>query len=183
MQLDELKKNMSTLEQVLAKTNSDITIDVSASENAQTKILKKYRQAFTSTAILTIVFALSWIGNVNSLAFPVHIRAFLVIYLAIASIWYIYMYFKLKKVDISRLAPAKLFSETTSIKLYTLSGEVVSGIALAVFFTLFLPNLSTISLLAFWLCVIALALSLILSISYFWPKYIKLFRDLNTIKE
>ena len=44
MKLDELKKNMSTLDQVLAKTNSDIKINVSASETAQAKILKKFRQ-------------------------------------------------------------------------------------------------------------------------------------------
>ncbi len=47
---------MSTLKQILAMTNSDITIDVSASENAQTKILKKYRQMFTATTVLAIVF-------------------------------------------------------------------------------------------------------------------------------
>ncbi len=32
MQLNELKKSMSTLEQVLAKTNSDIKINVSTSQ-------------------------------------------------------------------------------------------------------------------------------------------------------
>lgn len=183
MQLDELKKNMSTLEQILAMTNSDITIDVSASENAQTKILKKYRQMFTATAVLAIVFTLSWIGNMNPPTFPVHIRAFLVIYLGIASLWYVYMYFRIKKINVSRLTPAKLFSETTSIKIYALSGEVVSGIALAVFFTLFLSNLNTISSLAFYLCITTLVLALILSLCYFWPKYFKLFRDLNAIKE
>ena len=43
MQLNELKKSMSTLEQVLAKTNSDIEINVSTSQTAKTKILKKIR--------------------------------------------------------------------------------------------------------------------------------------------
>ena len=68
-------------------------------------------------------------------------------------------------------------------QIYALSGEVVSGIALAVFFTLFLSNLNTISSLAFYLCITTLVLALILSLCYFWPKYIKLFRDLNAIKE
>ena len=40
MHLDKLKKGMSTLEQVLAKTNSDIKINVAASETAQSKILR-----------------------------------------------------------------------------------------------------------------------------------------------
>ena len=41
MQLDELKKSMSTLEQVLAKTNTDIKINVSASEPRRPRYLKK----------------------------------------------------------------------------------------------------------------------------------------------
>ena len=40
MQLDELKKSMSTLEQVLAKTSSDININVEASETAQRRYSK-----------------------------------------------------------------------------------------------------------------------------------------------
>ena len=40
MQLDELKKSMSTLDQLLAKTNTDIKINVSTSETAKSKILK-----------------------------------------------------------------------------------------------------------------------------------------------
>lgn len=182
MQLDELKKSMSTLEQVLAKTSSDININVEASETAQKKILKKYRQSFTATAVLAVVFAASWIGNVNPQAFPAHIRAFLVIYLVIATVWYVFMYLKLKRVDIGSLAPAKLFSATTTIRLLTLTGEIVLGIGLAVFFTLFLPNLLSVRPLAFWLCVAALALSCLWGICYLWPKYIRLFHDLNTIK-
>lgn len=57
MQLDELKKSMSTLEQVLTKTNSDIRINVSVSETAQSKILRKFRRSFTSCLILAVVFA------------------------------------------------------------------------------------------------------------------------------
>lgn len=74
MQLDELKKSMSTLEQVLAKTNTDIKINVSASETAQTKILKKFRQGFTSCLILAIVFAAMALGNLNPYSFPYRLK-------------------------------------------------------------------------------------------------------------
>ena len=47
---------MSTLEQVLAKTDSDIKINVSASQTAKTKILKKIRQGFVSCIIIAVVF-------------------------------------------------------------------------------------------------------------------------------
>ena len=54
MQLDELKKNMSKLDKVLDKTGSDIKINVAASETAQTKILKKFRQVMTNCAMLAV---------------------------------------------------------------------------------------------------------------------------------
>lgn len=61
---------MSTLEQVLAKTNTDIKIDVAASETAQAKILKKFRQGFISCLILAVVFAAGAIGGINPKSFP-----------------------------------------------------------------------------------------------------------------
>jgi hypothetical protein len=183
MQLDEFKKSMSLLDQVLSQTSADIRINVSASQNAQTKILKKYRQAFTSCAVLAVVFVLLWIGDVNPQALPTYIKAFLVTYLSLASAWYVFLYLKLKKVNISLLTPARLFSETTTVKLLTLYGEITLGVAAAVFFTLFLQNMLVSNLLAFWLCVVTLIASLVLSICFMWPRYIKLFRDLNTIKE
>ena len=74
MQLDELKKSMSTLEQVLAKTNTDIKINVSASETAQTKILKKIRQGFVSCIILAIVFTAMALGNIEPQSFPNYLK-------------------------------------------------------------------------------------------------------------
>ena len=91
MQLDEFKKSMSLLDQVLSQTSADIRINVSASQNAQTKILKKYRQAFTSCAVLAVVFVILWIGDVNPQALPTYIKAFLVTYLSLASAWYVFL--------------------------------------------------------------------------------------------
>ena len=183
MQLNELKESMSVLDQVLSKTSTDIKINVSASQTAKSHLLTKYRRSSISTAILAIVFTLLWIGNVNLPALQVHIHIFLIIYLALASVWYILMYFKLKKLSISRLTPAKLFAKTATLKIYTLSGEIIFGIGIIQFFMLFLPDLYVINVFAFWLCIGTIIVSLVLSVWYLWPKYIKLFRDLNTIKE
>lgn len=182
MQLDELKKSMSTLDRVLEKTSTDISINVTASETAQAKILKKYRQSFLSTAILAIVFTLTGFGNADTSSFPTTLRVFLVVYLAVASIWYVFMYFKLKKINIAALAPARLFAATTTIRLLTLTGEIVLGIGLAVFFALFLSNLLNVNPFAFWACIATIAGAGVWGVAYMWPKYIRLFHDLNTIK-
>ncbi len=65
---------MSTLEQVLAKTNSDIKINVSTSQTAKTKLLKKFRQGFISCIILAIVFTAMAFGNVETQSFPNYLK-------------------------------------------------------------------------------------------------------------
>ncbi len=183
MQLDELKKSMSTLDQVLAKTNTEIKINVSASETAQTKILKKFRQGFTSCLILAIVFAAMALGNLNPHSFPRYLKIYLVVYLLIGAIWYIFMYLKLKNINIATLAPRELFSKTANIRLLMISGEVFSVIGIAILFTLLLPNAWEFNRTGFWCVIGTLIVAIIYGIVHMWPQYIKLFRDLNSIKE
>ncbi len=183
MQLDELKKSMSTLEQVLAKTNTDIKINVSASETAQTKILKKFRQGFTSCLILAIVFAAMALGNLNPNSFPLSLKIYLVVYLLFGSAWYIFMYLKLKSINIAALTPGKLFSKTANIRILMLSGEIVFGMGIVILFTLLLPNAWEFNRTGFWCVIGTLAVAAIYGIVHMWPQYIKLFRDLNSIKE
>ena len=183
MQLDELKKSMSTLEQVLAKTNSDIKINVSASETAQTKILKKFRQGFISCLILAIVFAAMALGNLNPYSFPSYLKIYLVVYMTIAATWYIFMYLKLKNINIAALTPSKLFSKTANIRLLMISGEVIFGMGLVILFTLLLQNAWEFNHTGFWLTIATLIIAIIYGIVHMWPQYIKLFRDLNSIKE
>ena len=183
MQLDELKKSMSTLEQVLAKTNSDIKINVSASETAQTKILKKFRQGFISCLILAIVFAAMALGNLNPYSFPSYLKIYLVVYMTIAATWYIFMYLKLKNINIAALTPSILFSKTANIRLLMISGEVIFGMGLVILFTLLLPNAWEFNRTGFWLTIATLIIAIIYGIVHMWPQYIKLFRDLNSIKE
>ncbi len=183
MEINELKKSMSTLEQVLAKTNTDITINVSASETAKTKILKKLRRSFTSCLILAAVFAAMRAGGINQLSFPVGLKIYLVIYLLLAGIWYIFLYLKLRRIDIAALPPAKLFSETANFKMMMLSGEIFFGIGIVILFTLLFPTAWTFNRIGFWAMIATLAAAIIFSAVHYWPQYIKLFRDLNSIKE
>ena len=143
MKLNELKKSMSTLEQVLAKTNTDIKINVSASKTAQTKILKEFRKAYTSLLLVAIIFVAAAIYNINPISFPLYLKIYLSSFLAIGAIWYIYLYRKLKSINIAVLSPKQLFSKTATIKLLTLSGEIFIGMCLVFFFALLLPSVWT----------------------------------------
>lgn len=183
MQLEDFKKNMSVLDQVLARTSADIKINVLASETAQSKILRRYRQAFTNCAIVAVVFCCLWIGNVNPDKLPNLYKGYITVLCALASVWYVFLFVRLKKVNIAQCSPSTLFSSTTIIKLLTLSGEIFFGMALAVFFTLLLSEMVVISQLAFWLIIGLLGISITWSAIYIWPRYIKLFNELNTIKE
>lgn len=181
MELNEIKKSMSTLEQVLAKTTSEIKINVSASETAQTKILKNYRRAFVSCLTLALVFTLSAVSHTAQLSLP--LTAYLLFILGGAGVWYLYLYRKLKGIDIAALTPSQLFSKTTNLKLLTLSGEIFFGACIVVLFTLILSDAWTRSPVVFWSTTATIIVAIILSIVYFWPRYINLFRALNSIKE
>ncbi len=183
MQLNELKKSMSTLEQVLAKTNSDIKINVCASETAQSKILKKFRQGFICCLILAVVFAMGAIGGINPQSFPLCQKIYLVVYLMLGAVWYGFMYRKLRNINIAALPPAELFSRTTNIKMLMLSGEIFFIIGIVILFTMLFPTAWTYYRTGFWAMIITLAAAIIYSVVHYWPQYIKLFRDLNSIKE
>lgn len=174
---------MSTLEKILEKTNTDIKINVSAAETAQTKILKKFRKGAFSCIILAIVFAAAIVGNINPQSFPVNLKIYLVAYLGLAAVWYIFMYRKLSGISIATLAPAKLFSKTSTMKILMLSGEIFFGIGLVILFTLLFPNAWVYNRIGFWAMTITLVGVLIYSVLHYWPQYIKLFRDLNSIKD
>lgn len=183
MELNELKKSMSTLEQVLAKTNADIKIDVSASRTAQIKILKKFRQGFISCLILAVVFAAGAVGGINPQSFPLGQKIYLVIYLMLGAAWYGFMHRKLRNINIAALPPAKLFAKTANIRMLMLSGEVFFMIGIVILFTMLFPTAWTFNRIGFWAMIITLAAAIIFSAIHYWPQYIKLFRDLNSIKE
>lgn len=182
MELNELKKSMSTLEQVLAKTDADISINVSASETAKSKILRKLRQGVVVNLVLAVVFTAAAIGNINPLSCPLYLKVYLASFLAMAAVWYAFIYRKLNRIDVTALPPAKLFAQTASLKLMVISGEIFFGICLVVLFTLLFQNAWMYNRFGFWAMAIGLSVVLIISVVYYLPKYIRLFRELNSIK-
>lgn len=183
MQLDDLKKSMSTLEQALAKTNNEITLDVSASVTAQAKLLKNFRKGFISCLILAVVFAATAIGDISPVSIPLHIKIYLSSFLALGAIWYIYLHHKLKDIHIASITPSQLFSETSTIKLLTISGEIFFGGCLIVLFALLLPHEWIYNPIGFWTTAIVLVIGIILGLIHYIPQYRKLFCDLNSVKE
>ena len=176
MQLDELKKSMSTLEQVLAKTDSDIKINVSASQTAKTKILKKIRQGFVSCIIIAVVFAAMAFGNIESQSFPNYLKIGMAVCLAVGAVWYIFVYTQLSHIDIAALPPAKLFSRTANIKLMMISGEVFFIVCLAVFFTLLFQSFWSYNQTGFWATVATILFAIVYGIVYMWPQYVYVLR-------
>lgn len=183
MQLDELKQNITLLDSLLERSSSEIRINEAASKTAQTKILHKYRNVSIQCFILAAVFTLLWIGGADPETFPPYINAFLIIYLAAGAAWYLFMYFRLKRIDISGITPAQLFTRTTEIKILAISGEVVFAVSGAVFLTMFFIHILQVNPVSFWLAMITVIIGVILSIFYYIPRYIKLFRALTTVRD
>ena len=183
MQRDELKSNMSVLNRVLTHTSIDIQIDKKISESAQSKLIRKFRQAATSSFIIACVFFCMWVGNVNTVKLPIIYKAYISIMCLTSSAWYLYIYRRLRRVNVAGMTPATFICETSKIKLLTLTGEIVFGLALTVFFTLLISFFLNYNILAFRLTVGLLTIVLVFSFIYTWPRYVKLFNDLNSIKE
>lgn len=156
---------------------------IAASETAQTKILRKFRQGSLCCLILALVFAATAIAGINLHSFPTSLKVYLVVYLFLGAIWYNFMYLKLRHINIAVLSPAKLFSKTAKLRLLMLSGEIVFGIGIVILFTLLFPNAWANNRIGFWAMVCTLFIAVIYSIVHIWPQYIKLFRELNSIKE
>lgn len=183
MDLDELKKSMSTLDDLLAeKSNNTITLNTKTCNTAQKKIAKMYCLGAFSFAILIFVFLVAWNAGLGKDAFPFSYKLFLEIYLVIGAIWYSYIYFKTKKINIAVSTPMQTLRQVASLRLYALVGEIVLGIAMVVFLTLFLSNLWVVGPYRFWIISSALVVLIILEITIFIPKTIRYFQNLTAIQ-
>ncbi len=182
MDLDELKKSMSTLDDVLAKETSDnINLKSTKCDTAQRRIMKMYCKGAISCPILAVVFLCAWNSGFGNDAFPTALKIFLCIFLCIATIWYGYLYFKTKKIDISVSTPMQTMRQVSTLRLFALIGEFVLGMAMAVFFTLFLSNLWVVGRYRFWIVIAATGVFLILLTTVFLPRTIRDFKNLTAI--
>ena len=71
--------------------------------------------------------------------------------------------------------------QVASLRLCALAGEIVLGMALVVFFTLFLIILWIVNESVFWIVLIAIAVNLILGITVYLPRVLKQFRNLTAV--
>ncbi len=171
------------VEHVLAKTNTDVKINVAASKTAQSRILRKYRQAILSSGVLAVVFMMAWLGNGMFETFHAYQRGYLAIFLTLATLWYIFLYVMMRRINVSRLTPLQLYKATTRMKIFTLCGEAFAAIGLAVFFALFTPDLYSAKPFAFWCVVILVGVGFASTVFYYLPKYLRLFNALTTVSD
>ena len=181
MNLDELKKSMSTLDDILAqKTNEPINFNTATCDSAQFRVAKQYRKGILNSSILAVVFTILWISGTEESDFPVAMKGFLGIFMAVVAVVYMLLYRSIKKIKLATSTPMQMMKQVASLRLYTLVAEIFFAVVLAVFFTIFLSNLWTLGSYTFWLVAGALLVSLIIAFMML-PKKIKDFRELTAI--
>lgn len=178
-----MKKNMSLIDQLLERTNSPIQIDTQKVSNAKTKLEKKFFEGVKINAILCVIFLIIWFnsGNDTNITFPYRIVVSIITF--VGSLWYLYLYQMVKKIDIYNLTPKALFAKISNLKLTLFSGQVAITVIIVVIFTIFLPQICTKSLLGFYFCIATIIAAIAISIFVYIPRYKKIFKDLIAIKD
>ena len=178
MEISDLKKDMSILEQVLSKSNEEFTIDFSASETAQSKLAKVFQQNLRNCLLASIIPIVLLVSGANTGSFPLYMKIFLLVYLLLGVAWYAFLLGRIKKINIITLTPISLLSATSKLKLNTLAGEIFFIIGLTVFFSLFLSNLWNFSALSFGLVIVTLVFGITFTLTYYVPKLRKIFNEM-----
>lgn len=183
MQLDEFKKSMTVLDQVLAKTGSKIEIDVKTSHKAKSWLLRLYLADAIICLIVGLVFLLLITFDIYAPLLPGYIRIYVAVFSITAALWYGFLYLKLRSMDVATLTPSEVISRTNRVKFLTLTGEIVFAIAIAVLFTMLFPFLLRHDVFAFRQMIVFLCIAFGWFLLSLLPKIIRSFRDLNAIKD
>lgn len=183
MDIEELKKNMSLIDKLLERTNTTVQIDIQRVRNAKSKLEKKFCDAIKINSILCVIFLVMRLnaGNDTNVTFPY--RTVIPILTFIGSLWYLYLYQTVKKIDIYGLTPKSLFSKISNLKLKLFSGEIAVTITLVVIFTLFLPQIYHKSLLGFCFCIFTIIAAIAISLFIYIPRYKKIFNDFTVLQD
>ncbi len=181
MDLDELKKSMSTLDDVLAqKSCKSLEFNTETCASAQSRISKQYRKNILSSGVLALVFIGLWLSGNDQPSFPVAMKGFLGVFMALATIVYAILYRLVKNIKVSSTSPMSVMKQVSSLRLNALIAEIIFAIVLAVFFTIFLSNLWTLGSYTFWLVAGTLFVGLIIAVIIL-PKKIRDFNDLTAL--
>lgn len=183
MQLDEFKKSMTVLDQVLAKTGSKIEIDVKTSHKAKSWLLRLYLADAIICLIVGLVFLSLITFDIYAPLLPGYIRIYVAVFSITAALWYGFLYLKLRSMDVATLTPSEVISRTNRVKFLTLTGEIVFAIAIAVLFTMLFPFLLRHDVFAFRQMIVFLCIAFGWLLLSLFPKIIRRFRELNAIKD
>lgn len=183
MQLDEFKKSMTVLDQVLAKTGSKIEIDVKTSHKAKSWLLRLYLADAIICLIVGLVFLSLITFDIYAPLLPGYIRIYVAIFSITAALWYGFLYLKLRSMDVATLTPSEVISRTNRVKFLTQTGEIVFAIAIAVLFTMLFPFLLRHDVFAFRQMIVFLCIAFGWFLLSLLPKIIRSFRELNAIKD
>ena len=157
-------------------------IDISASETAQTKLAKVYKQNVRNCLLVSIIPVVLLVSGSNTGSFPLYLKIFLLVYLLLATSWYVFLWNKTEKINIISLTPVSLLTATSKLKLYTLAGEIFFIVGLTVFFSLFLSNLWDFSPLSFGLVIGTLVFGITFTLTFYVPKLRKIFNEMESLK-
>ena len=173
---------MSVLEQVLAKSNDEVKIDVLTSETAQRKLAKTYKQNARNCLLAFIIPVILLLSGSSTDSFPLNLKIFLLVYLLCGASWYVFLWNITKKINVASSTPITLFTATSRLRLYTLEGEIFFIVGLTVFFSLFLSNLWNYSPLSFGLVIGTFIFGITFSLTFYVRKIIGIFRDMESLK-
>ncbi len=181
MNLDELKKSMSTLDDILAeKSNDTFNFNTATCNSAQSRIAKQYQRTILNCSVFAVVFITLWLSGTDEPSFPVALKGFLGVYMAVAAIAYTILYHLIKKIQITTTPPIVVMKQVSSLRLYTLITEIFLAIVLAIFFTIFLSHLWALGTYSFWLVAGTLFISLIIAMIML-PKKIRDYNELTAL--
>ena len=183
MELDELKKSMATLDDLLAqKSRDEIRLDAMACETAQKRIMKMYRNGVFSFAFFAAGFLIAWKAGLGRDAFPLAYKVFFEIIMVTGVIWYSYLYFRTKKISVGISTPVQTLKQVASLRFCALVGEISVGMMMVVFFTLFLSNLWIVGRYRFWIVSAATIIYIVVLITVLIPRIIRDFNNLTAMK-
>ena len=181
MNLDELKKSMSTLDDILAQKNSEpIKFNTETCTSARSRISKQYRKNILNCGVVAVVYIILWLSGKDASVFPVALKGFLGVFMAVAAIVYLLLYRSIKKINLATSTPMQIMKQVASFRLYTLVAEIFFALVLAVFFTIYLSNLWALGTYIFWIVSGALLVCIIIALIML-PKKIKVYRELTAI--
>lgn len=129
---------MAVFDQLLAKTNNEIKINMLNHETIQNKVQKKYLYKAIFYAIIAIVFGSQWIVNVYFNIVPTCYIGVMTMVSATMSVWDIILYIFIKKIDIYTCSIMTMQKKMVTLSILSLFDNVIVWIGILLLITLYI---------------------------------------------